>query len=156
MTLRLFNNQRSPFDWELDDPFDNMLVNPRMSTNRNMTPMMTFDLVETEQDFKLLADLPGAQDLNVSIDKDIVTVQAERKHEHQNDSNKVHSFERSYGKTQRKFRVPEQADADKAEAKFVDGVLTIIFPKKTPVVANESRKLKIKRGGEGNSEKMLS
>lgn len=155
MALRLFNKHQSPFNWEIDDPFDNMLVNPSVSSGLSMAPQMSSDLIETDEDFTLSAYMPGAQNLDVSIYKDVVMVQAESKHENQqSDGDTFHAVEQSYGKTQRKFRVPEEADADKAEAKFVDGVLTVTFPKKKPLIANESRNLDIKydEGSEVSSD----
>jgi HSP20 family protein len=154
MALRLRSNPfDSFFDWEMNDPFFSAVTFPRQDRN-HMTPLLTFDLIETEQDFKLLADLPGVQDVDVSLDKDVVTIKAERKHEHKVDNDKVHSIERSYGSVQRRFKVPAQADADRAEAKLENGVLTITFPKKAPVTKNESRKLTIHRGEQSETKRI--
>jgi HSP20 family protein len=53
--------------------------------------------------------------------------------------------ERRYGSFQRSFPVPESVDANKIEAKFVNGVLTVRLPKSPEAQKNEKR-IAIKKG----------
>lgn len=112
---------------------------------RELVPLMSTDLIESDKDFNIHVDLPGVEpsDLDISIiDKNLV-ITAERKQSHEVNNDKVHSMERSYGKVQRKIRIPNQADLDKAETNFKNGVLTITLPKKaTP--EGSVRKLDVK------------
>jgi HSP20 family protein len=74
--------------------------------------------------------LPGVEDMTIEVVGRTLVIKAERKVVHDTDADMVHSVERSYGKVQRTILLPENADIDKAISKFVDGVLTVSFPKK--------------------------
>ena len=89
------------------------------------------DLKEHEQDYELIADLPGLSrdDINLTVVGDIVTLKGERKYEEDKESKGFHRVERSYGSFQRSFRIPEGVDAGKVDAQFKDGVLRVKLPK---------------------------
>ena len=74
-------------------------------------------------------DLPGVEDLDINIDGRVLRISANRKVVHEVDNDIVYRKERSFGKVQRKILLPDNADTDKAAAKFKDGVLTVTFPK---------------------------
>eukprot|EP01032_Pedospumella_encystans_P012133 gene12133-14059_t len=147
---------RDPFvfdSWRVSDPFRDELfpyedsVFPD-STDRTKpyAPLLTSDIIETEHDFKMLADLPGVriEDIDVSIEGNLLVIKAERKYTHQTNTDKYHSLERSYGTVQRSIRFPKSADAANAITRYKDGVLSVTFPKLgrlTPA----STKLKIHR-----------
>ncbi len=105
---------------------------------------MGTDLIESDSDFHIHVDLPGVQpeDLDVSVVDKYLVLKAERKHVHENKSDKVHSMERSYGTVQRKIRIPQNADVDQASVKLRNGVLSISVPKKAPA-AESVRKLAV-------------
>jgi len=77
--------------------------------NKQFSPLLTSDIIESEREFKVLADLPGvsAEDLDVSIEGSTLVMKAERKHTHQADTDKYHSLERSYGSVQRQIKMPK-------------------------------------------------
>lgn len=106
---------------------------------------MGTDLIESDSDFHIHVDLPGVQpeDLDVSVVDKYLVLKAERKHVHEDKSDKVHSMERSYGTVQRKIRIPQNADVDQASVKLRNGVLSISVPKKAPAVESV-RKLAVK------------
>ncbi len=99
--------------------------------NKQFSPLLTSDIIESEREFKVLADLPGvsAEDLEVSIERSTLVMKAERKHTHQTDTDKYHSLERSYGSVQRRIKMPKTADMSLASTKLKDGVLTVTIPK---------------------------
>ena len=53
------------------------------------------------------------------------------------------STERRFGSFQRSFGLPEDADADRIEASFRNGVLTVILPKR-PEAQAKARKIDVK------------
>jgi len=115
-----------------------------------LTRLLSADLVENENEFKVLVDLPGVdpqKDLEITLNNknNVLTLKAERQHEREekNDKNKVHYTERSYGSVQRSIRLPKNADLDGAQTHFNNGVLTVTFPKLAPVAPVGPRKLKI-------------
>jgi HSP20 family protein len=101
------------------------------STSRALRPVMEIDLVEGEQDYSVHADLPGVDksDIDINVENGVLTITAERRNRHEEKSKTSHLIERSYGKVQRSIRVPSNADATKASAKFENGVLELTLPK---------------------------
>ena len=97
-----------------------------------MEPLMSTDLIETENDFHIRCDLPGveAKDMEITVNDRTLTIKAERKESHKKDTDTVHSSEVSYGSVQRQFRLPANADVDKSATSFKSGVLSVTFPKK--------------------------
>lgn len=112
---------------------------------KDLVPIMGTDLIESDNSYSVHADLPGVdpKDLDVSITDRFLVLKAERKHVHEENTDKVHSMERSFGKVQRKIRLPNNADVDKAETVFKNGVLSITFPKKAAAPEGDVKKLHI-------------
>lgn len=101
------------------------------------------DVCENDDAYTVTAEVPGVarEDIHVTIDANIVTLQAEvKQHDHQQKDNTVHS-ERYYGTVSRSFQLPVDIDADAASAKTDNGVLTLTLPKKKP--SNGARKLTV-------------
>eukprot|EP01039_Chlorochromonas_danica_P011065 gene11065-12324_t len=97
-----------------------------------LAPLMSADLIESDNDFHVHIDLPGAENLEMSVDNGILSISAQRKVLHEMDNDIVHTVERSYGKVKRRVVLPSNADADRATAKYKDGVLSVSMPKKEP------------------------
>lgn len=89
------------------------------------------DVSETAKEFKICADLPGVseQDVDVSITDDVLQIRAERRQERKQDEESFHVVERSYGMFQRTLRLPANIDAERVQADFLNGVLTVTIPK---------------------------
>ena len=125
------------------------VANPSGATNsffKQLSPLLGSDLVESETDYKIHVDLPGveASDVDISlVENKYLVIQAERKFVHEEAKDKVHSMERSFGKVQRRFRLPVNADVDQANTTFKNGVLTLSFPKKVLSAEGSVRKLSI-------------
>jgi HSP20 family protein len=84
--------------------------------------------IREEQDAYILSALvPGlkADDLNIQILEDVVTIEGT----HAADENEYLLRELPNGEFQRSLRLPAQLDADQAEAKIKDGLLTLRVPK---------------------------
>jgi HSP20 family protein len=77
------------------------------------------------------AELPGikSDDLEITMEKDTLTIAGERKHATEDDSVSYHRREREWGGFRRSFSLPNRVDADKVQARYLDGVLTVILPK---------------------------
>jgi HSP20 family protein len=65
--------------------------------------------------------------VKVTIEDDLLSIAGEKKVEHIDD--KTHFSKRSYGSFTRSFTLPTQFRGDKVEAKFDNGLLTIVVPK---------------------------
>ena len=103
---------RSPFD-ELD------------------TAHMAVDVTSNEQNVVVRAELPGVKegDIDVKVEGDLLTISAETHYEHEDKDETYHMREMRYGKFQRTVSLPDEVNADKAEANLENGVLTISLPR---------------------------
>lgn len=93
--------------------------------------MPAVDISEDEKEFLFKAELPGMkkEELKVSVADGVVTLAGERKVETEEKTKKYHRVERSYGKFERSFTLPERADASGIRAEFKDGLLEVHLPK---------------------------
>ena len=99
------------------------------SAGRAWTPAM--DLVETEDELVLRADLPGMKedDVEVEIKDGVLTVSGERRSEHEDKNEGYYRVERSFGSFSRSLSLPDGIDPDQVNANFEDGVLEVHVPK---------------------------
>ncbi|MBZ4415189.1 Hsp20/alpha crystallin family protein [Myxococcus sp. RHSTA-1-4] len=90
------------------------------------------DIVESESGLTLHLDMPGleAKAIQVKVEKDVLTVQAERKAEPKAEGVTVRRQERGFGTFARSFALPDTVDASKVEAKYEHGVLTLTLPRR--------------------------
>lgn len=92
------------------------------------------DIYETETAFVVEADLPGVhqENVNVQFDRNALTISGTRAATlpaREKGQLRVFSAERLSGTFSRSIRLPEHVDAEKIEATFTDGVLTVTVPK---------------------------
>src|SRR5579863_8985284 len=90
------------------------------------------DIVETENELVLKADVPGValKDIDIQLENGTLTVKGERKFEKDEKNKGFHRMERSYGSFVRYFTVPDSVDSEHVKAAYEAGVLTITLPKK--------------------------
>lgn len=99
------------------------------SAARRWTPAM--DLVETDAEYVIKADLPGVseEDVHVEVEGDVLTISGERKAEHEERKEGYYRIERSFGSFRRSITLPEGVDVSKVAARFDKGVLEVRVPK---------------------------
>jgi len=97
---------------------------------RAAAPEIRLDVEETADAYVLRADLPGVpkDQIKVEIDENVVTIAVEYKRETTTDA-KALRVERVSGTASRALQLPVAINAEKAEAKHVDGVLQLTLPK---------------------------
>lgn len=93
------------------------------------------DLVETDDEIVVKAELPGMdeKDVSVSISGNHLVIKGERKHEEETKDKQFHRIERSYGTFERMLSLPVSVDQQKVSAEYEKGVLEIHMPKKAEV-----------------------
>ncbi|HEX5130502.1 MAG TPA: Hsp20/alpha crystallin family protein [Usitatibacter sp.] len=131
-----------PLVGRLDGLFDEFL-RPALVWENNAAPQIRVDVKETSEAYTVAAELPGVKKdaIHVEIEGNEVTISAETRRENANkDNEKWLRTERFYGKTARRFALPQEIDEARANAKFADGVLELTLPKKAVVTG---RKLEI-------------
>lgn len=89
------------------------------------------DISETDKAFVIKAEIPEVkkEDVKVTIDDGMITIQGERKMEKEEKGKKFHRIERSYGSFVRSFCLPDGVDESKAKAEFKDGMINVTLPK---------------------------
>jgi HSP20 family protein len=99
------------------------------NASRRWIPAM--DLVETDDQFVLKADLPGLtdEDVHIDVEGDVLTVSGERRAEHEEKREGYVRVERSFGAFRRSLTLPEGVDPEAVSASFDRGVLEVRIPK---------------------------
>jgi HSP20 family protein len=129
-------SQISRFRRELEDAFDRAfrgfdLRDPWRAFEVGL-PWPPADVSETDKEFAVRLDVPGlkAEDLNVELTDESLTIRGERTEESEREGNgDTYRHERYSGSFARTITIPAYADTAKAEAKYDKGVLTITLPK---------------------------
>ena len=119
---------REPFA-RLFENFLNEAAQGEEVSNRNWVPPV--DIQETEEGYRLQAELPGLtkEDIDITLENNVLRLSGERKFERDVKNESFHRVERTYGTFSRAFSLPQQVNAEGVQAGFENGVLTILVPK---------------------------
>ena len=130
-----------PFDVAFRDFFRNMLRPTRLELETE--PEIRLDLKETDKAYTVHAEVPGVnkEDIDVSIDGNLVSIRAEVKRDKEEKGETTLRTERFYGVASRTFTLAGEVDEKAATAKYADGVLELVLPKKP---GGASRKLEVR------------
>ena len=109
------------------------------------------DVSETENEVRICAELPGVkeEDVDVTLNDDVLTIRGEKKFERNDDKENYHFMERSYGSFQRSLRLPYPVNPDEVRADFDNGVLTVSIPKSQQ--QQRSRRIQVQKGSGAQS-----
>lgn len=93
-----------------------------------------FEVSETENEVLVEAELPGMDenDIELTLQDNVLTLKGEKKREEETKKKNCYISERSYGRFQRSLQLGSGMDAEKVEASFKKGVLTVRIPKLEP------------------------
>jgi HSP20 family protein len=95
------------------------------------------DITERKDAYLVMVELPGVgiDDLEITFQDGLLTIQGERHDAHESSEEKVHRVERRYGPFLRSITLPTHVMADAIEASTQDGVLQVLVPKAAEVQA---------------------
>lgn len=118
---------RDPFFRLVDSFFANGMSED--VNNRTWTPPV--DIQETEEGYRLTAELPGLtkNDINITLENNVLRLSGERKLEKDVNKDSYHRIERVYGTFTRAFTLPSLVNSEGVQASFENGILTILVPK---------------------------
>jgi HSP20 family protein len=118
-----------------DDFFRGFALSPFLRGSvQGAAPQMRLDVKEDDKAYTVKADIPGVkkEDIKVSVDGNLVSINAEVKQEkEEKEGTKVVRSERYFGSVSRSFTLAQDVDQNGAQAKYNDGVLELTLPKKT-------------------------
>jgi HSP20 family protein len=149
----------------MDRLFEDGFARPRRVVSaREFAAMVPVEVAETEGAIEVKASLPGVkpEEVEITLHDDVLTIKAEHREEKTEGappadegvtegetkpaetSRRFYRRELRYGSFHRSFSLPTGVDADKAEAKFENGVLHLTLPK---VEANRPKQIKVAAAG---------
>lgn len=106
--------------------FDGGFVN---GTGASWVPAV--DVLEQTNAIRLTAELPGVkpEDVKISVEGNVLSVQGTKQQAGEEQTERVHRYERTYGSFERSFTLPATVDTAQIKAGYDNGVLTITLPK---------------------------
>jgi HSP20 family protein len=105
---------------------------PTVGKTSELMPSM--DVVETDKEFEITAELPGLQekDVQVNVADNVLTIKGEKKAEKEEKDKNYRVFERSYGSFYRTLDLPDGINPENIKATLSNGVLKVTVPKPAP------------------------
>lgn len=118
--------------WRGGDPFRSLLDRFFQDSPEGWRSLATLttpqvDITETADEYRVHAELPGVSknDVTVELEQGVLTIRGEKKSQRDEKNEKGRRLECSYGAFSRSFSLPQDADADRINATFKDGVLDV-------------------------------
>jgi HSP20 family protein len=126
---------------EMDRVFGEFGFGGGQSSGLASTWTPAIEVAEREGNYIVRAELPGLkpEDVKVELRDDALTVQGERKFEHEEEKGGVHRSERRYGQFYRSIPLPEGVNPEQVRARFENGILEV----KVPVPEQKSNRRQI-------------
>jgi HSP20 family protein len=137
MTVVKFNNKPvNGFSW-LDNFFNEIPTLFREDFTSNLKDFVPVNVKETKDAYQIDVVAPGFDkgDFKINVEKNLLTISAEKKNETNEENEKHIRKEYGYRSIKRSFTLDEKIDSEKIEAKYLNGVLTLNLPRKEEVKA---------------------
>ena len=114
-----------------DDFFAQLMGGSQCQTNTNSLVSIPLDVIEDGGQVTIKALVPGINpdELEVSIENNVLTIKGEHKTEEISESAKVFRRENTYGSFSRSIRLSPQLNQEAVSATFKNGFVTITIPK---------------------------
>jgi len=144
MNLVKFSNQ---FPDVFERFFDNELFDWKNKNFSNTnTTLPSVNIRENADEFKVEVAAPGfnKEEFNIEVDGDVLVISSQKKSENEiNEEERITKKEFSYQSFTRSFTLPALIRHDKIAAKYEDGILKIIIPKKDEAKPIPPKKIEI-------------
>jgi HSP20 family protein len=123
MNLVRFNNR--PFMPSVFDEFFN-------ETQQKKCVQPATNIIDKEDEIEIMLALPGIKktEIKIDVEKDILSISSVEKDEAKVNEEKYARKEFSFSSFCRSFMIPDTVNADKIKAKYEDGVLSLVMPKR--------------------------
>ncbi len=112
------------------------------------------DVVEEPDAIRITAEIPGVrpEDMRISLEGNVLTIQGTKQDEREENTKRVHRYERMYGVFERSFTLPSSVEPKDIKANYDNGVLTITLPKTEKA---KPRQIEVKTGNGGESKRSV-
>ena len=112
-------------------PWNEWFDNGGLFSGRTMT-MPAVNIVENKDDYKVSLAVPGMkkEDFNIDVEGNMLTISCEKEADKEEKEHQYTRREYSYSSFTRTFTLPQEVNREKIEAKYEDGVLKIMLPKR--------------------------
>ena len=119
----------------LDNLFDEFFNNVAPVQWGKDSGVPAVNIHETAEAYHLELVAPGLakEDFKVNVEKSLLTISYEKKTESENKDYKTHRKEYTFNSFKRSFTVDENINAEGIQAKYENGVLKLLLPKKEEV-----------------------
>lgn len=89
------------------------------------------DVFEDKDAVRIVAEVPGVrpEDVKISLENNLLTIRGEKRQQAEENTERVHRYERTYGTFERAFSLPTTVDPEKIAASYTNGILTVTIPK---------------------------
>jgi HSP20 family protein len=103
------------------------------------------NIAENENSYKIELAAPGLEkkDFKIAVNNGMITISAEKKEEKKEEKDNYVRREFSYNTFTRSFRLPENCLTDKIDARYDNGVLCLMLPKKEVTVTKPVKEIKV-------------
>ncbi|NLP58576.1 Hsp20/alpha crystallin family protein [Lutibacter sp. B1] len=130
-----------------DDDWDSLFDFSNRNFSTTQTTLPSVNIKETSNEFVVEMAAPGMKkdDFQIELNNNVLTIKSETKNEkEEKDSENYTRREFSYQSFQRSFNLNNRViDDSKIEAKYYNGILNILLPKKEEVKAKPTRQIEI-------------
>jgi HSP20 family protein len=127
---RRFRDIFDPLEDLFRTPFTSIF--PSQLIGSGVTPTSRMDILERRDHYEVTAELPGVrkEDVHVNLDGNRLFLQAEKREEQREESERMYFSERTYGSIRRTVEMPGGVDPNKVKAQFENGVLKVWIGKR--------------------------
>jgi HSP20 family protein len=145
MALVRFSNQHPTlFDRFLNNDLFDWSSGNYSTTN---TTLPSVNIKESNDDFEVEVAAPGftKNDFRIELNHDLLTISSEKEVENETKEGQIFSLrEFSYQSFSRSFTLPNTADSEKISARYENGILKVVIPKKEEVKTKPVKSIEIK------------
>jgi len=109
------------------------------------------DVSEDKESIRISMELAGVnpEDVRISLENNVLTIRGDKKQEEEENNERVHRIERTYGTFERTFVLPSTVDPDRIEAQHENGLLTVTIPKAERA---RPREIRVNSSGAGSTQ----
>ncbi len=145
MTLLKYKPRRSHNIPMVNRFFDDFFLRDWDENLRFPNSQPKVNILDKADQFELQFAVPGLkkEDFNIKLDNDRLSVSFEKSEERSEDEEKFTLKEFSFERFERVFNLPETIQKDKVEAKYENGLLTIVVPKSEEAKVQPVKEIKV-------------